>query len=80
MRKRYGESRIDKCPFCGKMAVVKNSQGIPVCNNHKGSELKNLKCACGEYLDIAKGKFGAYFRCINCGNISFKKGLEMNSQ
>ena len=80
MRKRYRESRIDKCPFCGKMGVIKNNQGVPVCINHKGNELKDLKCVCGEWLDIKQGKWGPYFHCMNCGNVSFKKGLEMNPQ
>ena len=78
MPKRYGESRINNCPFCGKASVTKNSQGIPVCQNHKDEELKDLKCVCGEWLDITQGKWGPYFRCMNCGNISFKKGMEMN--
>ena len=76
--KRYGESRIDNCPFCGKIGVIKNSQGIPVCPKHKCTELKDLKCACGEWLDITPGKWGPYFRCMNCGNINFKKGMDMN--
>ncbi len=80
MRKRYGQSRIDNCPICGKTAVVKNSQGVPVCAGHKKKELKELKCVCGEWLDVQQGKWGPYFRCINCGNINFKKGLEMNPQ
>jgi len=37
-----------------------------------------LKCVCGEWLDIKKGKYGPYFHCLNCGNVSFKKGLEIN--
>jgi len=78
--KRYGESRIDNCPFCGKIGVTKNNQGIPVCNAHKEETLKDIKCLCGEWLDIQEGKFGAYFRCMNCGNISFKKAMESNPQ
>ncbi|MBU0616016.1 MAG: hypothetical protein KJ601_08060 [Nanoarchaeota archaeon] len=74
--KRYGQSRIDKCPFCEKTAVTKNKQGIPVCAVHKDSELKDIKCACGSWLDVREGKFGPYFFCINCGNISFKKAME----
>ena len=78
--KRYGESKIDNCPFCGKIAVTKNNQQIPVCQKHKDEELKDLKCVCGEWLDIIQGKWGAYFRCMNCGNINFRKGLDMNPQ
>ena len=78
--KRYGESRVDNCPFCGKTGVTKNKQGVPVCSNHKDDELKDLKCLCGGWLDIFEGKYGPYFRCINCGNINFKKGIEINPQ
>jgi hypothetical protein len=78
--KRYGQSRINNCPFCGKISITKNKQGVPVCLEHKTENLNNLKCVCGEYLDIFEGKWGPYFRCMNCGNINFKKGLEMNPQ
>ncbi len=76
--KRYGTSKKQDCPFCGRPAVTVNSQKIPVCINHKSDRL-DLKCVCGEYLDVRNGKFGAYFHCMNCGNINFNKGLEMNS-
>ena len=78
--KRYGQSRIENCPFCGKQAVTKNSQGVPVCAEHKNKNLNDLKCACGSWLDVRTGKFGIYFNCINCGNINFKKAMEMNEQ
>tara|TARA_Y100000310_G_scaffold34162_1_gene32294 strand:+ start:662 stop:1024 length:363 start_codon:yes stop_codon:yes gene_type:complete len=76
--KRYGQSKVNNCPFCGKTAIAKNSQKIPVCEKHKKTKLVELKCICGEWLDLNSSKWGAYFRCINCGNINFKKGLEMN--
>jgi endogenous inhibitor of DNA gyrase (YacG/DUF329 family) len=76
--KRYGQSRINNCPFCGKIAVAKNKQSIPVCLAHKDDMLNDLKCVCGEYLDVLEGKWGPYFRCMNCGNINFKKALDMN--
>ena len=78
--KRYGQSRIENCPFCGKQGVVKNKQGVPVCLKHKDSFLDGLKCVCGEYLDVKAGKWGPYFVCMNCGNINFKKGMGMNPQ
>lgn len=78
--KRYGQSRIDNCPFCGKVATSKNNQGVPVCHAHKDQNLDDVKCACGEYLDLNDGKWGPYFRCINCGNINFRKAMEMNPQ
>lgn len=76
--KRYGQSRVDNCPFCGKHAFTKNSQDIPVCKDHKGAILNDFKCACGSYLDLRTGKYGAYFNCMNCGNVNFKKALELN--
>ncbi len=69
---------MDVCPFCSRQATQKNSQQIPVCLSHKDALLEDLKCACGEYLDVKSGKFGVYFQCFNCGNINYKKGLEMN--
>jgi len=76
--KRYGQSRVNNCPFCGKISVTKNKQGVPVCIDHKEEMLKDLKCVCGEWLDVQEGKWGPYFRCMNCGNINFNKGMEMN--
>ncbi len=79
-KKRYGDSRVDNCPFCGKVSVTKNKQGVPVCKEHKEDMLTDLKCVCGEWLDAQEGKWGPYFRCMNCGNISFWKGIELNPQ
>lgn len=78
MRKIYGESKIEKCPFCSKRALVKNSQGISVCQDHKNSILGDMKCACGQHLELRTGKFGVYFNCIKCGNISWRKATEFN--
>jgi hypothetical protein len=77
--KRYGESKVASCPFCSKTATIKNSQDVPVCASHRDKTLPDMKCACGEYLDLTSGKYGPYFRCMKCGNINFRKGLEMNS-
>jgi hypothetical protein len=77
-RKVYGDSKIAECPFCGKQAITRNPQDIPVCKDHDQEELPNMKCVCGEWLDVRIGKFGPYFVCIKCGNINFRKGLEMN--
>ncbi len=77
--KKYGQYRIDKCPFCDKRAMTENKQGVPVCLDHKSRLINDFKCVCGGYLDVRKGKWGAYFNCFKCGNISFKKGMEMNS-
>ena len=79
-KKVYGQSRIDNCPFCGRNAIVNNIQGIPVCLQHKNAEFEELMCSCGGYLDIMHGKYGAFFNCINCGNINFRKGMEINQE
>jgi len=78
--KRYGQSRIDYCPFCKKDATTKNKQQIPVCYAHKASILKELTCFCGDYLELKDGKFGIYFNCTNCGNMNLKKALVMNPE
>ena len=76
--KRYGQSKTDKCPFCGMQATMQNSDGVPVCRKHTGSSLGDMMCACGEPLELRNGKFGPYFFCESCGNINFRKALEMN--
>ena len=76
--KQYGKSRVDCCPFCGKQSTTVNSQGVPVCLQHKGELLSGLRCFCGDSLEVRSGKWGSYFFCMRCGNISFAKGLEAN--
>jgi endogenous inhibitor of DNA gyrase (YacG/DUF329 family) len=78
--KRYGESKKYECPFCGKTAITENNQGVPVCLAHKNEELMNLKCVCGEYVDLLKGKFGPYFHCMRCGNVNFNRIIEFNER
>ncbi|PIN80388.1 hypothetical protein COV13_03635 [Candidatus Woesearchaeota archaeon CG10_big_fil_rev_8_21_14_0_10_32_9] len=79
MRKKvYGEYQVPKCPFCNSVATIKNNQGIPVCPHHKKEQLENLKCSCGATLDLMQGKYGPFFKCINCNLINYKKGLELN--
>ena len=75
--KRYGDSKIVHCPFCGKMATQKNEQGLEVCPAHRQQTLEEIKCTCGKWLEQHSGKFGAYFHCVSCGNISFRKAMEM---
>jgi len=78
--KRYGQSKVDSCPFCRKDATTKNKQRVPVCYAHKANILKDLTCFCGDYLELKDGKFGIYFNCTNCGNINIKKALDMNPE
>lgn len=76
-KKVYGQSKKEECPFCGEPGLLKNPQGVPVCKAHQSQRLPDIKCVCGEYLDLFEGKWGPYFRCLNCGNHSFRKGLSM---
>ena len=77
--KKYGQSRIDKCPFCQKQATAISRQKIPVCAAHKEEMLDDLRCICGSALDILHGKFGVFFSCMKCGNMNLRKVLEFNS-
>lgn len=78
-KKVYGEYKEEKCPFCSKMATAKNRQGVPVCLAHKDELLENMRCICGELLDIRDGKYGIYFQCLNCGPQSPSKIFSLNN-
>ncbi len=77
--KRYGESKTNKCPFCEKDAFSQNKQKIPTCKDHKDTQLQEVKCVCGSWLDMKEGKYGVFFTCINCGALNLRKVLEMNN-
>ena len=77
--KKYGQSKVDKCPFCQKHATAMNSQKVPVCQSHKDEVIDNLRCVCGLELETMHGKFGTFFSCVKCGNINMKKALEFNA-
>jgi len=77
--KKYGESKKTNCPFCDKPATTHNEQEVPVCRAHKEKSLEEIKCICGAFLALEIGQFGPYFSCVNCGNVNFKKGLEMRN-
>ncbi len=77
--KRYGERKITKCPFCDNEATTENKQGFPVCSKHKNETVSDLKCLCGATLETMTGKFGVFFKCINCGNVNARKVLETNT-
>ncbi|MBI4738484.1 hypothetical protein HY772_02800 [Candidatus Woesearchaeota archaeon] len=76
--KRYGQSKVELCPFCGKQASTENKNGVPVCIKHKNDALQDLKCLCGEYLMPKSGKYGAFFVCLTCGPMNLRKALEIN--
>lgn len=75
-KKIYGQSKQETCEFCGKTALLKNSQGLTVCSEHSKSVLEGKKCACGEMMQVKESKWGAFFLCKNCGPISTKKANE----
>ena len=77
--KKYGQSKIDKCPFCQKQATSMNKQNVPVCSSHKYEFLDNLKCVCGSTLEMLHGKYGIFFSCTKCGNMNLRKVLEFNT-
>jgi len=80
MREIYGSSNVDSCIFCSARALALNEQQFPVCTNHRNAivNMDKLKCPCGSYLDIKKGKYGAFFLCMNCGPRSISKIRELN--
>ncbi len=75
--KKYGEYQQKICGFCPKIATTKNEQGLEVCVYHVKQVMDDIKCLCGRWLEIRSGKFGAFFNCINCGNINYTKAMEM---
>jgi predicted RNA-binding Zn-ribbon protein involved in translation (DUF1610 family) len=66
------------CIFCRRQAVVKNTQGFPVCVVHRSEALPDMNCVCGNGLSVKDGKYGAFFLCPDCGPISLKKVLDIN--
>ncbi|MFP4657010.1 MAG: hypothetical protein ACLFNK_05540 [Candidatus Woesearchaeota archaeon] len=76
--KRYGESKIDDCPFCGKQSTTRNPQNVPVCKEHKEKDMPNLRCVCGTYLDLRFGRYGPFYNCMKCGNMNMSRAMEMN--
>jgi hypothetical protein len=79
-KKSYGSYKTDSCVFCGATAYGKNKIGLPACKAHKDTDSgPDLKCTCGEYIDVAVGKFGAYAKCIRCGNKKLQQIMEYNA-
>ena len=76
--KQYGKSKVETCPFCEEDAFTLNSQRISVCDDHKNALLGDMKCVCGQYVELKQGRYGTYFNCLNCGNINSRKVFEIN--
>ena len=79
-RKVYGQSKSDVCVFCKKTATVENEQGLPTCKDHKHQSMEDKRCVCGEYMDVKKGKWGAFYLCPNCGPKSISKVEETETE
>lgn len=77
--KQYGQSKISKCPFCGKNAYFHNRQNVPVCKEHKENRINDMKCACGSWLEMKQGKYGVFFVCLSCGPLSMRKVIDINT-
>jgi len=78
-KKQYGNYREANCPFCGKIATQKNPQGLEVCRLHTKELMEEIRCSCGSWLESRSGKFGPYFHCLKCGNVPYKKGMELKA-
>ena len=76
--KRYGQSSVAQCPFCGGASYAKNKQNVPTCTKHKDLTLPDLKCICGKWLDQRESKFGVFYTCMSCGPVSFSKMMDVN--
>ncbi|NMJ77231.1 hypothetical protein GLU64_02375 [Nanohaloarchaea archaeon] len=58
------ETKMSKCVFCGENATKKNSEGQPVCNEHKESDPKSVACPeCGLPMKIKEGRYGFFWGC-----------------
>lgn len=77
LKKTYGQSKVASCPFCGAQATTQNSQNIPVCRNHTNDKMPDIKCVCGEWLDLREGKWGPFYTCFNCGIVNMTKAQEL---
>lgn len=79
-KKQYGSYKTDICIVCGAQAFKTNAQGLPTCKRHMETDMPNLRCLCGDPVEIRTGKYGAYAFCMRCGNKNLKKILEMNPE
>ena len=77
--KSYGNYKRITCPFCDRNATQKNEQGLDVCHLHTKQNLGEFKCLCGSWLEMRIGKFGPYFNCIKCGNMNYRKAMEIKA-
>ena len=74
-RARYGDQTTSSCPLCGRTAIVRNAQGMPVCTDHKNAQISASCPNCRASLDLRDGKFGKFYLCDKCGPISTSKAV-----
>lgn len=79
-KKVYGESMKTLCAFCGKLAIARNKERVPVCEAHRSSKLEDVRCGCGRLMHLKDGKWGPFFVCPACGPVSFEKARERNRE
>ncbi len=79
MKKQYGKSQQLVCTFCNTTTTLLNEQNYPVCRKHIHNQSPNWNCSCGEPLYPEKGKYGLFFVCISCGNMTLRKAKEINT-
>jgi len=78
-KKVYGNYKKLNCPFCDRTATQKNGQGLDVCHLHTKEMLPEFKCTCGSWVEVRSSKYGPYFKCENCGNLNYKRGMEIKA-
>lgn len=58
------ETAMTKCVFCGRNATKKNSEGQPVCKEHRDNEPREVACPeCGMPMKIKEGRYGFFWGC-----------------
>ena len=58
------ETKMTKCVFCGENATTKNSDGQPVCQDHKNNQPRDVACPeCGMPMKIKEGGYGFFWGC-----------------
>jgi len=58
------QTKSNKCVFCGETATKTNSEGQPVCKDHKDKEPRDVACPeCGMPMEIREGRYGYFWGC-----------------
>lgn len=58
------QTKSTKCVFCGETATKTNSEGQPVCREHREKEPRDVACPeCGMPMKIKEGRYGYFWGC-----------------